>query len=137
MAKTIPFKLIGPRKTLFQGEAELVIAVTTEGEEGILADHAPMLAALKPGVLRANTVQDGVPKRLEFANAEGFMQVLPDRITILIDDAVTGPDVDRTQANADREAAEGELATLTPFTPEYDRAKARLDFAKAKLALTR
>ncbi len=37
MAATIPFKLITPTKVVFEGDAELVIAVTTEGEEGILA----------------------------------------------------------------------------------------------------
>ncbi|MBV8074165.1 MAG: F0F1 ATP synthase subunit epsilon, partial [Candidatus Eremiobacteraeota bacterium] len=64
MAKTIPFKLIGPRRVLFEGDAELVIAVTTEGEEGVLAEHAPMLTALRPGVLRANVLRDGATKRL-------------------------------------------------------------------------
>ena len=54
MANTVPFKLITPTQVVFEGDAELVIAVTTEGEEGILPKHAPFLAALKPGVLRAN-----------------------------------------------------------------------------------
>ena len=48
MANTIPFKLITPLRVAFEGDAELVIAVTTEGEEGILPQHAPFLAALKP-----------------------------------------------------------------------------------------
>ncbi|MBV8490824.1 MAG: F0F1 ATP synthase subunit epsilon, partial [Candidatus Eremiobacteraeota bacterium] len=39
MASTIPFKLITPTQVAFEGEAELVIAVTTEGEEGILPKH--------------------------------------------------------------------------------------------------
>ena len=57
MANTIPFKLITPTPVAFEGDAELVIAVGTEGEEGILPSHAPFLTALRPGVLRANVVE--------------------------------------------------------------------------------
>jgi len=94
MAAAIPFKLITPTKIIFEGEADLVIAVTTEGEEGILAHHAPFLSALKPGVLRANVVDAGSTRRLELATGEGFMQALPDRVTVLVDEALTFEDVD-------------------------------------------
>ncbi len=83
MAKTVPFRLITPTAVAFDGEAELVIAVGTEGEEGILASHAPFLTALRPGVLRANVADGDAIKRLEFATSEGFLQALPDRVTIL------------------------------------------------------
>ena len=78
MANAVPFTLITPLSVKFDGEAELVIAVGTEGEEGILPSHAPFLTALKPGLLRAN-VRDGVAgiKRLELATSEGFLQALP------------------------------------------------------------
>jgi F-type H+-transporting ATPase subunit epsilon len=73
MAKTIPFKLITPACVAFEGEAELVIGVGTEGEEGILASHAPFLTALRPGVLRADVRVGGETKRLTFATGEGFL----------------------------------------------------------------
>ena len=91
---TIPFKLITPTKVVFEGDAELVIAVTTEGEEGILPHHAPFLAALKPGVLRANVLAEGKTERLELATGEGFLQALPDRLTILVDEALRFDDID-------------------------------------------
>ena len=118
---TVPFKLVTPAKLIFKGDAELVIAVTTEGEEGILPRHAPFLAALKPGVLRANIVQDGASRRLELATGEGFMQALPDRVTVLTDEAVTFEEVDVAQTRA-------ELAEATD--------PAAVDFARAKLRLT-
>jgi F-type H+-transporting ATPase subunit epsilon len=68
MANTIPFRLITPTRVVFSGDAELVIAVGTEGEEGILAQHAPFLTALRPGVLRAN-VDGGGMRRIEFATS--------------------------------------------------------------------
>ena len=120
MASTVPFKLITPTKVVFEGDAELVIAVTTEGEEGILPSHAPFLGALKPGVLRANVVSEGKSTRLELATGEGFVQALPDRITILADRALSFDDID---VAATRE----ELAQATD--------QAEIDFANAKLRL--
>jgi F-type H+-transporting ATPase subunit epsilon len=119
MASSIPFKLITPTKVVFEGDAELVIAVTTEGEEGILPSHAPFLAALKPGVLRANVVKDGRSTRLELATREGFMQALPDRITVLVDEALGFDDVDVS-------AARGELSSADPVVVEFAHAKLRL-----------
>jgi F-type H+-transporting ATPase subunit epsilon len=121
MASTVPFKLITPTKVVFEGDAELVIAVTTEGEEGILPSHAPFLAALKPGVLRANVVSEGKPHRLELATSEGFMQALPDRVTVLVDQALRFEDVDVA-------AARDELA--------HAKSPAAAEFAQAKLRLT-
>lgn len=121
MAATIPFKLITPTKVVFEGEAELVIAVTTEGEEGILAHHAPFLSALKPGVLRANVVENGAARRLEMATGEGFMQALPDGVTVLVDEALAFEDVDVAATRA-------ELAKATE--------QSAIDFANAKLRLT-
>jgi F-type H+-transporting ATPase subunit epsilon len=121
MANTVPFKLITPTSVAFEGDAELVIAVTTEGEEGILPSHAPFLGALKPGVLRANVVTDGVSKRLELATGEGFIQALPDGIVVLVDKALAFDDIDVA-------ATQAELAAAT--TPSA------IDFANAKLRLT-
>ncbi len=119
-ASTIPFKLITPTKVVFEGDAELVIAVTTEGEEGILPHHAPFLAALKPGVLRANVAADGKTERLELATAEGFMQALPDRVTILVDQALGFEDIDVAKTRE-------ELARAAdPATIEFANAKLRL-----------
>ena len=132
---TIPFKLITPMKTVFEGDAELVIAVTTEGEEGILAHHAPFLSALKPGVLRANVVENGSNKRLELATGQGFMQALPDRVTVLVDAALTFDEVDVAQARAElAEATERQKAVTEPQAME--REQAIIDFANAKLRLT-
>ena len=132
---TMPFKLVTPAKTVFEGEAELVIAVTTEGEEGILARHAPFLSALKPGVLRANIVEDGAVRRLELATSEGFMQALPERVTVLVDQALTFEDVDVASARAElSEASERQKTATEPRA--FAREQAVIDFAHAKLRLT-
>lgn len=132
---TVPFKLITPTKVIFDGDADLVIAVTTEGEEGILAHHAPFLSALKPGVLRANIVENGAARRLELATSEGFMQALPDRVTVLVDDALAFEEVDVAGARTElAEATERQKAAAEPHV--FAREQAIIDFANAKLRLT-
>jgi F-type H+-transporting ATPase subunit epsilon len=135
MPKTVPFKLITPTQVAFEGDAELVIGVGTEGEEGILASHAPFLTALRPGILRANVVVGAESKRLEFATSEGFLQALPDRVTVLADAALTREDIDVDAARKDLEAATERQRELTPQTAEYAREQSIIDFANARIAL--
>ncbi len=133
MANTIPFTLITPAAVKFEGEAELVIAVTTEGEEGFLPSHAPFLAALKAGVLRANVVENGTSRRLELATSEGFVQALPGRVTVLADAAFAPDEIDiagsRTELAAAQEAQKAAGADATAVARE----QATIDFALAKL----
>jgi F-type H+-transporting ATPase subunit epsilon len=141
MASTLPFKLVTPTRIAFEGDAELVIAVTTEGEEGILPKHAPFLAALKPGVLRANVLRqaqdvDGAASRLELATSDGFMQALPDGITILVDEAVRFEEVDVAEAREELQAATERQRAAGDDRELYAREQAAIEFAGAKLRLT-
>jgi F-type H+-transporting ATPase subunit epsilon len=133
--KTVGFRLITPVAVAYEGDAELVIGVGTEGEEGILASHAPFLTALRPGILRANVVEGGASKRLEFATSEGFMQALPDRVTVLVDAALGRDAIDVAAARSDLEAATARQKELTPQTAEYAREQSVIDFATARLTL--
>jgi F-type H+-transporting ATPase subunit epsilon len=133
-ANTIPFRLITPVAVAFEGDAELVIAVGTEGEEGILPSHAPFLTALRPGILRANVAQNG-GERLEFATSEGFLQALPDRVVVLVDAAVTRDQIDVAAARSDLDAALERQKSLAPQTAEYAREQSIVDFANARIAL--
>jgi F-type H+-transporting ATPase subunit epsilon len=133
VANAIPFTLITPAAVKFEGEAELVITVTTEGEEGFLASHAPFLAALKGGVLRANVIEDGSSRRLELATSEGFVQALPGKITVLVDAAFARDEVDIAQTQADLSAAQEAHKVAGSDVTAAEREQAKIDFAVAKL----
>ena len=135
MAKTLALRVITPAAVAFEGEAELVIGVGTEGEEGILALHAPFLTALRPGILRANVSDGGSASRVELATSEGFMQALPDRVTVLVDAAFRRADIDADAARRDLAEATEKQKNLAPQTAEYARQQAIIEFANAKLAL--
>jgi F-type H+-transporting ATPase subunit epsilon len=133
MANAVAFTLITPRAMVFEGDAELVIAVGTEGEIGILPQHAPFLTALRPGVLRANVRDGSGIMRVELATGEGFLQALPDKITVLTDAALAANEIDvgatrdeLAQAMEEQKAAGGDLVA-------WRRAQAKIDFAQAKL----
>jgi F-type H+-transporting ATPase subunit epsilon len=130
----IPFTLITPLAVKFDGEAELVIAVGTEGEEGFLPSHAPFLTALKPGVLRANVRDEsGGTRRLELATSEGFLQALPGKITVLAD-AALGQDEINIAATREElaKAQEAQKAAGNDMAVQM-REQAKIDFANAKL----
>jgi F-type H+-transporting ATPase subunit epsilon len=137
---TVPFKLVTPTQVVFEGDAELVIAVTTEGEEGMLPKHAPFLAALKPGVLRANVRQagdgEGATSRLELATSDGFMQALPDRVTVLVDEALRFEEVVVARAREELAEALERQKGAAPGSDLYAREQAIVEFANAKLRLT-
>jgi len=135
MAKTVPFTLITPTAVAFEGDAELVIVVGTEGEEGILASHAPFLTALRPGILRANVVEGEATKRIEMATSEGFLPALPDRVTVLVDAAFSHEEIDVAAARHELAEATERQKGMTPQTAEYAREQAKIDFAHAKLTL--
>ena len=135
MANAIPFQLITPLSVKFDGEAELVIAVGTEGEVGILPSHAPYLTALRPGVLRANVREGGgeTTRRLELALSEGFMQALPGKVTILADAALERDEVDIAQARADLATAQEEQKIAGGDLYAQRRALVKVDYANARL----
>ncbi|MFN2459140.1 MAG: ATP synthase F1 subunit epsilon [Candidatus Velthaea sp.] len=134
MANAIPFTLITPLSVKFDGEAELVIAVGTEGEEGFLPSHAPFLTALKPGVLRANVRDEsGGFRRLELATSEGFLQALPGKITVLADAALAQDEIDIAESRADLARGRDAQRAAGSDLAAWRRAQVTIDFANAKL----
>lgn len=76
--------VISPEQTLFEGDADMVVAPAWDGELGILRGHAPMLALLGEGSLRITGA--GEPDR-RFRVRGGFLQVADDIVTVLSEEA--------------------------------------------------
>ncbi len=85
MAAQLKVAVISPERTIFEGEADQVVAPAWDGELGILCGHAPMLVLLGTGKLRVRT-----PAGEEsFAVDGGFLQVVDDVVTVLSEKAGT------------------------------------------------
>lgn len=83
MAKPFRVDVVSPEAIVWSGEATFVIARTTEGEIGILADHEPLMAALATGAV----IVEGVGEKVTIGVHGGFLQVLDNRVTLLTDRA--------------------------------------------------
>jgi F-type H+-transporting ATPase subunit epsilon len=83
MAKSFQVDVVSPEATVWSGTAEFLVARTTEGEIGILADHEPLMAALTTGAV---IVEHGTSKTTIGIHG-GFLQVLANQVTLLTDRA--------------------------------------------------
>ena len=84
MARPFNVDVVSPEGTLWSGDAEFLVARTTEGEIGILAGHEPLMAALSAGPVLIDHDDD---QRTTIAVHGGFMQVVENRVTLLTDRA--------------------------------------------------
>ena len=75
--------VVSPERTLFQGEAESLVAPAFDGEVGILTSHAPMLTLLGDGLLRVRSA--GGEQR--FTVSGGFLEVADDRVRVVTERA--------------------------------------------------
>ncbi|HAE93658.1 MULTISPECIES: F0F1 ATP synthase subunit epsilon [Hyphomonas] len=84
MANKLHFSLVSPARELFSGEVDHVIAPGSEGEFGVLANHAPFMTTLKNGVVR---VLEGNDVKMRIFVRGGFADVTPEGLTILAEEA--------------------------------------------------
>ena len=105
MAKTIKLDIVTPEKVAYSDEVNMVIARTTAGDIGILPGHAPLIAALVTWPLRI--VTDDGEKQLSLCG--GFIEVQPEKITILANCAELPEEIDVSRAETAKSRAEGRL----------------------------
>ncbi len=126
MADKLHFSLVAPERELVNEEVDQVDVPGAEGEFGVLPNHAPVMAMIKPGALRV--YNNGAIRKI-FVNG-GFADVTPAGLTVLAEDAVDLADVDPAQLEQDiqnaREDAGGarDEAHLSPAHQRLDRLEA-------------
>lgn len=98
-------ELVAADRTVWSGQATMVIARTTEGDVGVLRNHAPILSLLVSGVVEISAV-DG--EELVAAVDGGFLSVANNRVSILSEHAALSHEIDVEQARADLEEAEAD-----------------------------
>jgi F-type H+-transporting ATPase subunit epsilon len=118
--KTFSVSLVTPDGAAFEGEAVMLIVPGADGEIGVLARHAPLIATLKAGSTRVH-LGEGDDRVREFATGPGFFKVEHDRAIALVDDAVLANEIDRDRAQAQLETARAELERIERGDSEADR----------------
>jgi F-type H+-transporting ATPase subunit epsilon len=119
---TLHLEIVTPEARTFSGEAQMVVVPGVEGEIGILPDHMPLMTQINPGELRYTTSEG----EHFLAVGSGFLEVLPDRVSVMTDMAVA-------EAEIDEKAAEEAVARARKEIAEKALAGEELAFVQASL----
>ena len=125
-------ELLMPDRSLWSGEAGMVIAKTIDGDIGVLSGRAPVFGILSPGSLVriqpvAGDNEDGSGAEVTAAVRDGFLSVTDDRVSILASFGELATDIDLSSAHADLDAASAEAGSAAAEeSVEVRYARARL-----------
>ena len=121
--------MVSPEKIVYEGDAELVISRTSDGEIGFQPGHVPFVGNLVSSVVRV-ALSDGGVQRI--AVQRGYVEVSDNHVALLCDVAELAEDIDIERAKASLESAKSDLAN-DPSNSEAvaaaNRAEVRLEAA--------
>ncbi len=119
--------LVSPERVVWQGEATFVLARSIEGDIGVLPRHAPLLAALVPGVVRIRAEGEEIVAAVE----GGFLSVSEDGVSILAEGAQLADEIDVSAAQSELSEAQ---AALTSADDSAGALRVRIAEAKLRAA---
>ncbi len=128
---TFTVEVLTPEGEVFGGEAIQLSTRTVTGEIGILARHVPVLAALKPNLLRLK-VSDSETK--EWAQSHGMLQVFANHAQLLVEEAIEPSNLDTGALEAEKADAEARIADDS--TGEAAREVAQRDLERVEAFLS-
>ena len=128
----IDVEVLTPEGEVFEGEARQVSTRTEVGEIGVLANHAPLLAALRPTELRLK-ISDSETRR--YAQAHGWLQIFGNRARLLVEEALAPEDLDAGALKEQLSDAERRLSESGEDSAEFARARKDRERAEAFLAI--
>ena len=128
---TLHVELLLPDRSLWSGEAGLVIAKTMDGDIGVLTGHAPVFGILSPGSLvriREVPGSDNTGDVVRAAVRDGFLSVTGDRVSILASAGQLADEIDVATARSDLDEATAEAGpgAAAEESQEVRYARARL-----------
>ncbi|HEX9072859.1 MAG TPA: F0F1 ATP synthase subunit epsilon [Pseudolabrys sp.] len=119
------FELVSPEKLLFSGEVVQVDVPGAEGDFGVLAEHAPMVTTLRPGILTVH----GAGGEQKIVVLGGFAEVNAGGLTVLAEVAAAAEEIDRGMIAARIGEIESRITKMESGS-ELDRLIRQLDHFK-------
>jgi F-type H+-transporting ATPase subunit epsilon len=132
LATKFEVEVLTPEGEVFNGEVQQVSTRTGVGEIGILANHAPLLASLRPTELRLH-LSDSETKT--YAQAHGWLQVYGNHARLLVEEAVDPQDLDAGSLKDELADAEQRLKDADEDSAAQKRAEKDRDRSEAFLAI--
>ena len=124
-------EIVTPERRVLDETVDSVTIPAINGEVGILPNHAPLMSALKSGVLAFT--KGGATERLVVSG--GFVEVGSDKVSVLTDIAETAADINLETARAEREQAEKNLGAWSGSEEDFEAEKDKFERAQARLQL--
>lgn len=127
----LKLEIVTPEKKVVDETVDAVTVPTTNGEVGILPNHAPLISTLKPGILSFS--RGGAQEKLVVSG--GFVEVSANKVSVLADVAETAEDIDLDAARSERESSEKILGAWSGSESDFETEKEKLERAQARLQL--
>ena len=115
---SFPVEVLTPEGQVFADEVEMVSTRTTTGSVGVLANHAPLMAILEPTELRLYKSESDV---VSFAQGEGYLQVVDNSALVLVEEAISPDDLDRSAFESRLRDARESMERAEEGTEEHER----------------
>lgn len=128
---TIQLEVVSPDKVVYSRDIAMLIVRSTGGELGILPRHAPLVTGLIPHAMRVKLPGEGEEQLIAIAG--GFMEVTPQKITVLASAAEEASTIDINRARECYRRAKERIEQFHQGGPEADR----IDLHRAEIALQR
>jgi F-type H+-transporting ATPase subunit epsilon len=132
--KTIKVSIVTPNGPVYESDVEMVSTKAQSGELGILPGHIPMVAPLAIGVVRLK--EPGRKDQELVSVSGGFLEVRPDKVTILAQAAEKAEDIDVERALKAKERAEQRMKEQKVEDIDFRRAELALQRAVNRLTVT-
>jgi F-type H+-transporting ATPase subunit epsilon len=129
--EVLKLEVATPLGLVLRTEAESVAAPSVNGEFGVLAGHLPLLAALRPGVLKYRAAgKDHVA-----AVGAGFAEAGPAKVLLLCDSYVEPADIDEAAVRAELAGVEKELAAFGELNEgsKFEELQRKIEWCNARL----
>ncbi len=130
MAKTFNVVIVTPDETSYEGEAISATIPGLAGYIGIWANHAPLVAAVVPGVVMLK--KDDLGSELRMAVGAGFVEVSDNVVNLMVDTCEKDSEIDVARAS---EALKRARQKLESMEEDLDRERARMALARAEARL--
>lgn len=130
-------RLVTPERTLFEAAATAVELPSKSGDMEVLYGHAPLMAELGAGDVRIHQgvgLEQHSPDTTRYNVSWGFVEVLPDRVTILASDALKPEEIDVARAEQQRATGEKLWNEAGDSEDAYSEALRVISEAEAKIA---
>jgi F-type H+-transporting ATPase subunit epsilon len=130
--KTIKVEIVTPNKVIYSGDVESITLPGSQSPFQVLFDHAPIVSSLDTGIIKI--IESNGAKKY-FASTKGFVEVLKNKVSVVVEHAEDGKDIDPVTTNQELLKAKSELENANSPENKF-LSKAKIHESQVRLKAT-